>query len=45
VYRLYPYDTSIVSDLCLVEERAVYPRLLCDVCRVMGNHFRSTQRF
>ena len=23
VYRMYPYNISVVSDLCLVEERAV----------------------
>ena len=45
VYRMYPYEAGIVSDLCLVEERAVPSVVSCDICRVMRNPSRSTQRF
>ena len=35
MYRMYPYEPSIVSDLCLVEEKAVGSFFSSEVCRVM----------
>jgi len=35
VYRMYPYNISVVSDLCLVEERAVRFVSFCIICNYM----------